>query len=466
MVTPRQQPEAAAPSNGELSRDPRLIQTQQRTNSLARDIESVSKLLPSDALHSYRELCEKLQNDPAALSAALQSIQKLARQDLVDGLKLLPGARADLIRNAIREAARPEELNLGDHAACSATAVLFKLASENPAEYLRLIAGLVTDGKVKLLGGSTLRINETALAPDKPVKNPGVYQARTISERILQASLTDLGNGDLKYDNRTDLNSRGLKAAAGGDVGTYSGLFDFQLVNLMMQVSGSGARACYNTAENREQLMGSLRSQKGNAPISLFWDREGAHSVHVVNFLGFGRLDSNGKLIMDKNGDIAVYRNTFGRRSVTDLTGEVGPTTRVVIDKDRGIEGMSRDEFQQRLRMVLVRDSSVRKPMTVMEDMELTKNLQRGDVLRAPKSAAGPDVAFVPNGFDVSSFILMEMMSERKREEASKGAKNVAAAADAVNLNDGIEAVAIDLKPSVQQALRKGSFAGVMSKRK
>lgn len=169
----------------------------------AAEAEALSKLTPAEQA-AYRKLAKQLQGDPQAqlalqlmlLDGRLTSPQqasngdtllgglvKLSEQPLADGLD-----RAQLLGQVVRELAVPAGIHQGVNLmTCGATSLQVQLAMENPAEYVRLLAGLSSpSGEVTLANGDPLR------------REPGWDREeypRSLTSRLLQSAFMEYANG-------------------------------------------------------------------------------------------------------------------------------------------------------------------------------------------------------------------------------------------------------------------------------
>lgn len=178
----------------------------------AAEAEALSKLTPAEQA-AYRKLAKQLQGDPQAqlalrlmlLDGRLTSPQqasngdtllgglvKLSEQPLADGLD-----GGQLLGQVVRELAVPAGINQGITQTCGAASLQVQLATENPAEYVRLVAGLSSpSGEVTLANGDLLR------------REPGwdsEESIRSLPSRLLQSAFMEYANGARwNYDPASD----------------------------------------------------------------------------------------------------------------------------------------------------------------------------------------------------------------------------------------------------------------------
>jgi hypothetical protein len=127
------------------------------------------------------------------------------------GTKLAPGIdRHELVRHLVREVAEPAAINQRSWGTCATTSLQMIVAMKDPAEFVRIVAGLASPkGEVTLRGGETL---ERVWGTEKPLPLQETYKGKTydvpdersISTRLFSAAFMDYANGDDTYDNATD----------------------------------------------------------------------------------------------------------------------------------------------------------------------------------------------------------------------------------------------------------------------
>lgn len=237
-------------------------------------------------------------------------------------------SRNELLTSAIQEIGRPGEINQHSKGTCTVTSVSYALAQRNPAEYARLVTGLASPGgEVKMRNGEVLKRNETGIAPDTAT-------GRSPTERLLQSSLMEYGNGALyTYDNNKDEHSgiagpltrvvSGWGQILGVNGGTSGhGLADVGTRDVYNAVFGANARVIKSDAGGR--AIADLANVKPNeAMLSIKWG-SGGHEVT------FDRLE----------GDRVYFRNPWGGRFVPP--GEtLGDPPRRLEDPFTGMESMS-----------------------------------------------------------------------------------------------------------------------------
>lgn len=140
-------------------------------------------------------------------------------QDLLGALHALsqPGTRLaagidrhELVRHLVREVAEPSAINQRSRGTCATTSLQMIVAMKDPAEFVRLVAGLASPkGAVTLRNGETL---ERVWGTEKPLPLKDTYDGKTydipdersISTRLFSAAFMDYANGENTYDNATD----------------------------------------------------------------------------------------------------------------------------------------------------------------------------------------------------------------------------------------------------------------------
>ncbi|MBM3273613.1 MAG: hypothetical protein FJZ00_00565, partial [Candidatus Sericytochromatia bacterium] len=146
---------------------------------------------------------------------------------------------------------------------CGAAVTEALLARRNPAEYLRLLAGLASpEGRVQLSNGQTL----TRQAGWEAAAIPGE------ASRLLQTSFMALGAGS--YDARTDRRGDGQR-----------GLYAAEVAKLQAAITGDGAFA---SAGSDDATIDRLAAQaNGGMPVTvLLRGKAGSHYVAVTGVKG------------------------------------------------------------------------------------------------------------------------------------------------------------------------------------
>ncbi len=109
-----------------------------------------------------------------------------------DGQHRLDGAQ--VYSEVLKQTAEPGNINQGARGTCTVTTMEHLQASREPAEYVRVMAGLTSaGGSVKLRNGETLTRDSGLVAPDD--------SGRTSASRVYQASMMEYANGANDYRN-------------------------------------------------------------------------------------------------------------------------------------------------------------------------------------------------------------------------------------------------------------------------
>lgn len=151
----------------------------------------------------------------------LATLEGLASRPLAPGLD-----REALISDLVQEIATPGAISQQYHGTCSVTALQIKMATENPAEYVRIVGGLGSpEGHVQLAGGQELARLPGTERPGTITKvQPDGTRAtaddiRTQSSRLWQPALLQFGYGPtVKYDDATDRLIRGRAAPGAASI--------------------------------------------------------------------------------------------------------------------------------------------------------------------------------------------------------------------------------------------------------
>ncbi|HEY9898392.1 MAG TPA: hypothetical protein V6D00_04355 [Pantanalinema sp.] len=207
----------------------------------------------------------------------LGALDRLAQQPLASGLK-----RSELVSDLLQELAIPSAINQKNKNTCAPATLQILYATEEPAELVRVVAGLATpEGRVRLASGTEIARVSGTERPDG--------SNRTASSRLWQAALIELGNGpSATYDNAKDQNSRG-----------FDGLDPIQIGEVLNALSGRKVEKLTIYGQKIDDIIDRIDAQTkagSPVPIGLKWGERDAdgeiHGGHMVLATGIqdGRL--------------------------------------------------------------------------------------------------------------------------------------------------------------------------------
>jgi len=310
-------------------------------------------------------LDRKIDGKPAITSTGygktgtlLDQMNRLSTTNLDARLTTTAGAAIDrkqVTEQLLQEVANPDfYINQGNRGTCTVTATTHRLASQNPAEYARLVTDLATSGQSKLANGDTITVPGT----DSWQQDNGT---RSHGERLLQSSLMAYarpgktyqnwnagpdgvrGNADDGFPDPTNPANRSID---GYPDRNGSGLVPDELNRVLTGIHGKKFEAyekSYNFQDDSKDRMEKLQDQlkSGNKPthIDISWGTGGAHALEVEKIEG-GRVYFRNPW---GGGNIGATGTTNG--SAANNTGS-GPT-RKVEDGNRGMESMTEADFQK-----------------------------------------------------------------------------------------------------------------------
>ncbi|MEB3203590.1 MAG: hypothetical protein VKP57_02715 [Candidatus Sericytochromatia bacterium] len=234
----------------------------------------------------------------------------------------LPGLppNKQLVSELIDSMAHPHTIGQGEGTfTCTAATVQITLAGNNPAEYMRIMHGLLVDGTVKTIGGDTLEASLEGLAEQ---------EGRSAIEDIFQDSVMALGNrmvaeGDERIGNGTF--GKGPRRYGNDDGQGEGGLTAGQFEAIARSLTGQNLVAFEPTAEMSPARMQDLFSNllkvgKGAVQVGMkAVDEAGNPTSHAVVVTGY------------RNGLVTIVDPGTGSPEV-----------------------MTADEFKKRLELVFV----------------------------------------------------------------------------------------------------------------
>lgn len=174
-------------------------------------------------------------NDLADGKSLLANLSSLAQQPLADGID-----RKELLADVLAHVEDPITIAQKQQNTCGPTTGQLMLARQEPAEYVRIAAGLASpDGKVTLQNGDTIQREDDW--------NARTDDNRTLGNRLLQTSLMEYANGKFDYDNINDTR----KVNLGVTSVDIPGLLPNEMVKLAEALTGSKHDIDYSLMSDR-----------------------------------------------------------------------------------------------------------------------------------------------------------------------------------------------------------------------
>lgn len=215
----------------------------------------------------------------------MKQLEQLKTMELAPGID-----RNELIRSIIANLRNPESINQGDRQTCSAAVVQAMLAKEDPAEYVRLMAGLASPkGEFKLKDGSILKRDP----------NYQLGSGKSITDKLMQPALMQKatkGGYDSQNDRRVD--------------GKGQGLYASEQAQLMESVLGQKTETVFgNDPELFKQIEAALNDGKPvSATIKVRDPRTGEIKGHSVTLEKVGGMIT---YLDPKKGRVTVSADAF-----------------------------------------------------------------------------------------------------------------------------------------------------------
>jgi hypothetical protein len=314
----------------------------------------------------------------------LDSLTAIATQPLEPALGQGGVSRESLLASVLQETGKPGEIDQLGRGTCTVTSMQYMLCTKNPAEYGRLIAGLVgPGGTVKLKNGDTLTRVPDSIAPDDTVRSP--------SERLFQSALMDYGNGSVDYSNQSGESvAKGFVRYYGpgegftglhspGQLRVLEGLFGAKF-EVRWPAVGTSASLYGASRRSPESLLKDLKDRlPGQVLVDLAWSEEGAHAVVCEKI----------------ENDRVYFRNPWGPSAFPDGFVRGGALPYRIEDHTTGLQSIPVKDFLERIEDIYVPDTSrsgrasfkERNPMFYMERPDPGRiDL---DKLRQPLKAVG-----------------------------------------------------------------------------
>lgn len=313
-----------------------------------------SPLLQANVVESLDALLERGRLDVKSARGhdLLAELHDMSRQDMAVGLD-----RDTVMAQAIVEATHPgATICQGNRGTCAATTVQYLLARKNPAEFVRVAAGLTRPaGEVALAGGLTARRIDDSVAED--------HSGRTALDRIVQSSFMEAAAGDKGFGHYSNERNGFVLPAPhpppgpvgwnlyGGPVASqdgpwpwgeqvHCGLLPEHTQRLAEAALGQPYQEIYQEGAGDRQaalrtMEEALRGGSDPLPVSMQWGTY-RHRVAVTEIRD-GRVH---------------FRNPWGEPPPeARRDGLLCPDHKV---GEGGIESMSENEFAEQMRSVIV----------------------------------------------------------------------------------------------------------------
>lgn len=239
---------------------------QNRVLDLDRHLSSSGREAVQELVRSGRLFDQDTQGGTALDHLTTLSVGDRSRRFTREGV-----SRKEMVSSLATEMADPYSINQGSKGTCTMTSTSFELARDNPAEYGRLVAGLSSSGgEVKMANGETLAARPSYYANDSATN-------RSPTERILQASLMDFGNGEMDYDNAKDAHLGYL-----GRVDQDGGLYGRQTHRARSALFDTPHTIVGGSRASEQEVLAALQDRPPGGGITLF--PAGAEDSHMVTF--------------------------------------------------------------------------------------------------------------------------------------------------------------------------------------
>lgn len=238
------------------------------------------------------------------------------------------------VLDTLRNAEVSDQGKLGTKGTCPVATTQYLSAKNDPAEYVRLMAGLTgSEGKVDMRNGDTLSLHQQLGGwPGR-----GGPDSRRFSDKVFQDSLMEYASGDSKswnsamdakiVKNPDGISTIGLTGLSQDDsYVAYNAVLPHKVNAYSYEQDSTAAR------QQAQKDMGEAFQRGVEVPVSMNWAPKGEHARHVV-------------AVEKMDGDYVYIRNPHG--ALDDGRPQSGPEREVV--GEGGRVRMTRDEFFSRL---------------------------------------------------------------------------------------------------------------------
>ncbi|MDP3574220.1 MAG: hypothetical protein Q8S42_26580 [Archangium sp.] len=192
---------------------------------------------------------------------------------VLDSLVRMTEHGEGMVGDVMYDLVNPGRIWQGRAPTCTVSSMQYELAHEDPAEYARLMAGLVCDGKVTMRGGGELVVDIEWARRASSVAGDG----RSGSEAVFQAAAMEFANGSDLYLEYSQ------QSVGSGE--SYRGLKADQIRNMVGELFGVEyeTREIGSDAEATAELNQILERERPNRPVLFDIMIDGSQSNHCVS---------------------------------------------------------------------------------------------------------------------------------------------------------------------------------------
>lgn len=284
----------------------------------AAKLDRIRGLLDTKGQEAFAKLGPKLdEKDLKTGKTTLDHMVELAEKG-VDNQLLRNGiTKGNILSELAQELADPGIIHQSNRGTCAATTVQYYMATNHPAEYARVVAGLMNGGQVEMASGKTFLRDQDAVAADSSTRNN--------IDRMFQTSATDRSElGD--YRNDSDTHVTGARGMSQEDVTNLMNDLTSGKDGQFQTITGNGQdvldRIARSTARGVEVPVGMKWAVSGrDAGHELLVTKIENGQVHLRN--PWGQIERgqayNGpqRQVLNGKGDIVMSLQEFQRNLIT-----------------------------------------------------------------------------------------------------------------------------------------------------
>ena len=234
--------------------------------------EKIVTVLDVGGDHVARGMAEMFKQSGGAMLSAAGKGGVTVLDSLVR-LSAAPDAKG-VVGDVMYDLVNPGRIWQGRSPTCTVSTMQYELAHDEPAEYARLMAGLVCDGKATMRGGGELATD----ASWDQFASSAAQDRRSTSEAIFQTAAMEYANGKDTY-------LAYAQESVGANGQSYRGLHGDQISTMIGQLFGVkyDTKQIGTDAEANTELKGILAHERPNRPVLFDITIDGQQSNHSVS---------------------------------------------------------------------------------------------------------------------------------------------------------------------------------------
>lgn len=282
------------------------------------------------------------------IGPVLEQLDRLARAEQ-SAVNLDPNQKSEIMADMLRTLAKPQDADAVKQGAgkftCTMAVLQYQLAKENPAEYVRIMSELVTEGRTTLRDGTKVDVYDASHSSGRWLDASRAADERRLDGRIFQDTFMEMAANFRSYmrqgsDDFVDYDSQtGIMASQDGTI-RIRGVLNAELQYVHSMVMGRDLN--FTTGNNGADATAQVEAAcaRGEGVSCIIATSRTGHQRHLVYVEAF-------------EGNRVSFKNPWGR-----------------------METMERSQFEHAIRGTLISSGAeLRSKRDYAEDVNVQESL-------------------------------------------------------------------------------------------